>query len=243
MQADERNERLSRISTMWTMLRRAHEGSNDAALSARQELMQRYCGAVYRYLLSAVRDPHAAEDLTQEFALRFIRGRFEGADPARGRFRDYVKRSLFNLVDDYRRQQKKEPRALALELNEPAAPDQDQAELDKVFINTWRQELLARAWQALAKVQQETGQPYYAVLRLRVEHPDLHSPEMAKQLSTTLGKRVTAAAVRQLLHRSREKFAAALVEETRHSLGPAAREQLEEELAELNLLKYCRNAV
>ena len=243
MQADERNERLSRISTMWTMLRRAHDASSDAALLARQELMQRYCGAVYRYLLSAVRDPHAAEDLTQEFALRFIRGRFEGADPTRGRFRDYVKRSLFNLVDDYRRRQRKEPRALTPELGEPAAPAAEHAELDQAFIDSWRQELLARAWQALAKAQQETGQPYYAVLRLRVEHPDLHSPEMAKQLTVALGKPLSAAAVRQLLHRSREKFAAALVEETRHSLGPAARDQLEEELAELNFLRYCRSAL
>src|SRR5262249_54404272 len=155
---------------------------SDKALLARQELMQRYCGAVYRYLLSAVRDPHAAEDLTQEFALRFIRGRFEGADPARGRFRDYVKRSLFNLVDDYRKQQRKEPRGGAGELPERAAPAQEHAESDQAFIDSWRQELLARAWQSLAQAQQDTGQPYYAVLRLRVEHPELRSPEMAKQL-------------------------------------------------------------
>lgn len=243
MQSDDTNERLSRITTMWTMLRRAHAGSSDTARSARQELMQRYCGAVYRYLLSAVRDPHAAEDLTQEFALRFIRGRFEGADPERGRFRDYVKRSLFNLVGDYRKQQRKEPRALAPELAEPAVLPQEEAELDRAFINSWRQELLARAWQAIAKAEQETGQPYHAVLRLRIQRPDLRSPQLAEELSAALGKRLTAAGVRQLLHRSREKFAAALVEETRRSLGPATPEQLDEELAELNLLKYCKNAL
>jgi len=80
--------RLSRISTRWSVLRQAHQGPEDAAAAARQELMQRYCGAVYRYLLSAVRDPHTAEDLTQEFALRFVGGHFHRADPSRGRFRD-----------------------------------------------------------------------------------------------------------------------------------------------------------
>jgi RNA polymerase sigma-70 factor (ECF subfamily) len=239
MQPHEWDERLSRISTMWTKLRQAHEGSHDAARHARQELMQRYCGAVYRYLLSAVRDPHTAEDLTQEFALRFIGGRFRGADPEHGRFRDYVKRGLFNLVTDYRKKQQKEPRPAPLENNEPAAREDSEAE--QTFLAGWRQELLARAWQALAKVQQETGQAYHSVLRFRVEHPDLRSPQMAEQLSALLGKPMTAAGVRQLLHRSRERFAEALIEETRHSLGPATQEQLEEELAEFNLLKYVRS--
>jgi hypothetical protein len=123
------------------------------------------------------------------------------------------------------------------------APAQEPAEPEQAFLDSWREELLARAWKALAKLQEETGQPYYSVLRLRVEQPTLHSPEMAKHLTAALGKSLTAAAVRQLLHRSREKFAAALVEETRHSLGPAAGDQLEEELAELNLLNYCRGAL
>lgn len=243
MQGDETDERLSRISTMWTKLRQAHEGSRDAAHAARQELMQRYCGAVYRYLLSTLRDPHTAEDLTQEFALRFIGGRFRGADPEHGRFRDYVKKGLFNLVHDYRKKQHKEPRAVLLEHQEPAAPAEEHPEAEQAFLHSWRQELLARAWQALARIQTETGQPYHAVLRFRVENPDLHSPQMAEHLSAALGKPLTAAGVRQLLHRAREKFAAALLEETRHSLGFADQEQLEEELAELNLLKYCQGAL
>jgi RNA polymerase sigma factor (sigma-70 family) len=241
MQTDEQDERLSRISTMWSKLRQAHEGADDAALSARQELMQRYCGAVYRYLLKALRDPHTAEDLTQEFALRFIGGRFKGANPERGRFRDYVKTALFNLVDDYRQRQRKQPRAVPLEHNDAAALGQEYQEQDQTFLNSWRQELLARAWQALANVQQQTGQPYHAVLRLRVEQPDLRSPQLAEQLSAALGRPLTAAGVRQLLHRARERFAEALVEETRHSLGSATQEKLEEELAELNLLKYCQS--
>src|SRR5437870_2009427 len=149
---------LSSITTAWTMLRRAHGNSPGSAAAAWQELMQRYCGAVYRYLLRAVRDPHVAEDLTQEFALRFIRGSFRNADPGRGRFRDYVKTSLFNLVHDYRRRQGKEPRPLSADGVDPPAPD-DSSEQD--FRESWRQELLARAWKALETSQQQSGQPFY----------------------------------------------------------------------------------
>jgi len=196
-------------------------------------LMQRYCGAVYRYLLRAVRDPHVAEDLTQEFALRFIRGSFRNADPERGRFRDYVKTSLFNLVHDYRRRQNKEPRPLSAEGADPPAPD-DTSEHD--FHESWRQELLARAWKAL----EASAQPFYEVLRFRVEHPDLPSQKAAEVLGARLGRQLSAANARQLLHRAREQFAEFLMDETRRSLG-AASSHLEEELAELNLLKYCQD--
>src|SRR5438309_556796 len=74
--------RLSHIATRWSVLLQAHQ-ETDAAAAARQQLLERYCGAVYRYLLAAVRDHHAAEDLTQEFALRFVRGQFRLANPER----------------------------------------------------------------------------------------------------------------------------------------------------------------
>src|SRR5262249_34829660 len=106
--------RLSQIATRWSVLLQAHQ-ETDAAAAARQQLLERYCGAVYRYLLAAVRDHHAAEDLTQEFALRFVRGQFRLADPERGRFRDYVKTALFHLVDDYRRRQGRAPSPAPLE--------------------------------------------------------------------------------------------------------------------------------
>jgi RNA polymerase sigma-70 factor (ECF subfamily) len=235
---------LSRISTQWTVLRQAHQGPDAEAAAAREELMQRYCGAVYRYLLGAVRDPHAADDLTQDFALRFVQGRFRLADPGRGRFRDYVKTALFHLVDNHRAKQGRGPRGVPLEQAEPpAAADGGPEEQDAAFVLSWRKELLARAWKALARVQEESGQPCCDVLRLRVEQPDLQSPQMARELSERLGQPFTPAGVRQILHRAREKFADLLLEETRRSLGPDAQDRVEDELADLGLLKYCQTAM
>jgi RNA polymerase sigma-70 factor (ECF subfamily) len=242
MSEQDLDQRLSHITTMWTVLTQAHRGEGDEAAAARQLLMLRYCGAVYRYLLSAVRDPHVAEDLTQEFALRFVQGRFRQADREHGRFRNYVKTALFHLVDDYRRRQGRLPHAVALEEGEPPAAPEDRA-AEQAFLDNWRQELLARAWKALAQVQQESGQPYYDVLRLRVEAPELPSADLAARLGARLGRPFTAAGVRQTLHRARERFADLLLEETRQSLGDSARGHLEEELAELNLLRYCQSAL
>src|SRR5688500_14765658 len=89
---DALEQRLSRITTLWSVVGQAHGGATaGTASAARRVLMERYRGAAYRYLLGAVRSPDAADELFQEFALRFVRGDFRRADPDRGRFRDYVK--------------------------------------------------------------------------------------------------------------------------------------------------------
>ena len=88
-------QRLSRISTIWTVLHQAHGGTEDDRTAAHSMLMARYGGAVHRYLLATLHDPHAADDLSQEFALALVRGAFHKVEPDRGRFRDYVKTVLF----------------------------------------------------------------------------------------------------------------------------------------------------
>jgi len=233
--AQELHERLSRISTQWTMMFRTHAEGNDANRAAVERLLERYCGAVYRYVLGAVRDPDVAEELTQDFALRFVRGDYRRADPKRGRFRDYLKTSLIHLVTDYHRRRQAQPQQLAVE---PAAVSISRdSEAD--FNSSWREELLDRTWQALAAA----NLGYHAALRLRIENPDMPSGELAEQLSTTLGKPVTAANARKMLERAHIKFADLLVQEVACSLEDAPQAELEKELKELDLLKYCQSAL
>ena len=123
---------LSRISTLWSTFFQAHK-SGDAAVAARQALLERYSGAVYRYLLGAVRDEDTAADLAQEFALRFLRGDFHRADPQRGRFRDYLKTSLIHLVNDHHRDRQQQPAPLA---SDSPAPSEADSEND--FLARWR---------------------------------------------------------------------------------------------------------
>jgi RNA polymerase sigma-70 factor (ECF subfamily) len=234
-------QHLSQIATQWTVLRQAHQGQADEAAIARQVLMQRYCGAVFRYLLRAVRDVSVAEDLTQEFALRFIQGRFGQVDPEQGRFRNYVKGALFRLVQDHYRELGRVPRAVSLD-PDPDLPASDENEAaEQAFRDSWRQELLSRAWKALAQVEAETGQPYHEVLRRRVDQPDLSSAQIAEELSTKHGRSFSAAGVRQLVHRARERFAELLLDDIHQSLEGASTDRVYEELAELNLLKYCKD--
>jgi RNA polymerase sigma-70 factor (ECF subfamily) len=116
-------------------------------------------------------------------------------------------------------------------------------DMDREFLRTWRDDLLARSWAALESTEQETGQLYYTVLRFRAEHADLSSSQMAEQLSAKLRRSLNAAGVRQTLHRAREKYADLLIDEVADSLNEPSREQIEQELGDLGLLEHCRPAL
>jgi RNA polymerase sigma-70 factor (ECF subfamily) len=242
MPPEDLNQRLSRISTLWSVVCRAHQGSPEDANAARQQLFERYQGAVYRYLRGVLHEPDAADEVFQEFALQLVQGRLRGADPQRGRFRNFVKGTLFHLIADHRKQQREWAQPLPEE-GAALAADPDEVESDRHFVESWRDELLARAWAALAEIDAKTGQPFHAVLRFRADHPDMRSPQMAKQLTAQLGRPFTAVGIRQTLHRAREKFADLLLDEVIQSLENPTGEQLEQELVELGLLDYCRPAL
>jgi RNA polymerase sigma-70 factor (ECF subfamily) len=242
MERDDLNSRLSRISTQWTMVFQAH-GGGSAVSAAQQALLQRYCGAIYRYLLGALRDPDAADELSQDFALRFVRGDFRRADPGKGRFRDFVKTSLYHLIVDHQKRRKKAPKNLSPDAPEPAASGPDLSNLDQEFLTRWREELMGRAWEALAEIEQRTGQRFHTALRFRKEHAELNSAQMAEQLGARLGKTISPANVRQIVHRAREKFAELLVEEVARSLETKDPERLEQELIDLGLHAYCHSAL
>jgi len=232
----ELDQRLSRIATHWSTVYRAHHAAADAATAAQWSLLERYRSAVFRYLLGAVHEVDAAEDLAQEFALRFLRGDFHRADPERGRFRDFLKTALFHLAVDFH---KKRKRAHAHLRGVEHLEDFSAESEDRKFLTGWQDEMLARAWAALAEIERRSGQPFHTVLRFRADHPDLRSPQLAAQL----GRSLTATHVRQLLHRAREKFADLLVEEVKLSLTDPTPEQLEQEVIDLGLLEYCGSAL
>jgi RNA polymerase sigma-70 factor (ECF subfamily) len=239
MDPDSPRPHLSRISTPWTLVRQAHADAEGNAATAQRLLLQRYCGAAYRYLRGALHDEEAALDLFQEFVLRFLRGDFRRADAAAGRFRDYLRTALIHLVTDHHRERQAQPQPLPPDVVQRAAAPEEGADSEAAFLGNWRQELINRAWEALA----EARPAYHAVLLFHVENPEVPSPRMAEELAGRLGKPLTAAHVRVTLQRAREKFAELLLDEVAHSLGGCTEPELVAELRALQMLKLCAPAL
>lgn len=229
---------LNRISTNWSEMFAAH-GDGPQAREAQCAVLRRYGRSIIRYLSAATGDPNVAEDLSQEFALRFLRGDFRRLHPARGRCRDFVKTVLVHLVADYYRDRKVAPKSLS-SASDPATPTQLPAGPEAEFDKYWRGALLDRAWDELRGLQDRGNAPLYSALRIRAENPKLPSTEGAKLLSKVVGRQVSAAGFRQMVHRARGRFVELLRLEVAFSLGTNQKEVIDCELADLELLAYCR---
>ena len=230
--------RLSNITTNWDELIAAHDAEcfDKEGAALRGDLLRRYSGCVFQYILGATKSHHATEDLTQEFALRFVRGDFRNANPKQGRFRDYLKVSLRNLVTDYFRTKPKEQDFKVVSQYKTQMAAFDALELD--FAEQWRQRVLSISWNALKEFECAKQTHYYSVLFLRTEHPSSNSEELARLFSEQTGKQVKADWIRQTLRRARLKFAELLIEEVGKTLNSNNLQEIRDELAELGLKKY-----
>lgn len=241
MEPDDYDARLSRIDTMWSMVQRAHKPEATQFALAQQQLLERYGGAVRRYALAALRDPDAADEVFQEFALKFVRGDYGKAVPEKGRFRSFLKTSLYHLIVDHQRRQGRQAKRQSPLMDD--TPEVASAENDDLFAASWRDDLLQRVWQQLQDEELRTGKLYYTVMQVRVKHPEARSPELAERVSEVVGKPMTAGAVRVQLHRAREKFGDLLIDEVANSLSDATADAVEQELIELDLWQYCKAAL
>ena len=225
--------RISQIQTMWTVVREAHADEAETA-AARGRLLERYGGAVERYVRAVLRDDAAAEEVMQEFALKLLRGDLRNADPGKGRFRSFVKTTAYRLVMDHHRGRQRTGREGTLEYDPQAPEPGDEAAFDR----GWRDHLLSAAWSAL-----EEDCVAHAVLRARVDRPDARSAELVDAIEVGCGKRLSPASVRVYVQRARGRFAAALLDAVTETLPDPTPEALEGELMDLGLLEYCRPAL
>jgi RNA polymerase sigma-70 factor (ECF subfamily) len=234
--------RLSEIDTPWSVVLKAHQGSDDSVRWAKQTLLDRYGGAVRRYLQASLHDEEAARELFQEFALRMVRGDFRAADPERGRFRNFVKSALFHLIVDYWRREARKDQQLTSVMAVDALVTPDPQE-EQLFVDSWRDELFSRCWDHLREAEQRSNTPYCSALRLLVDDPTLSSTDIAERLSLPNDASQAAGNIRVVLHRARKMFADQLVAAVADTLEKGSVADVEQELADLNLLGYCRAAL
>jgi hypothetical protein len=107
------------------------------------------------------------------------------------------------------------------------------------MLASWRKGVLFRAMAALeAHEGAHAGNVQATLLRLRMEHPEADSEELAARLTERTGRTLRVDCLRQQLHRARERFAQFLVEEVARSLNRPTAQGIEDELRETGLMPY-----
>lgn len=236
-------ERLDQVVTQWSLLRLAHQPVDPGSPQARQAMLLKYRNAVRGYVAALLQGHADADDVAQDVLVRLMRGDFASADPSRGRFRDFLKFAVRNMVrNHWSRQQRRS--AVSLDDTtglDPAGSAVEAEDSDAAWTAECRNQLLETTWQALEQYEQATpGCCHFTLLRLRTEHPDADSTELAEHLSRTTGKVWRADAGRQQLRRARLRFAELLVEELAASLKQPTPDAVEEELVALGLIGFVR---
>src|SRR4051812_11868753 len=93
-------------TTRWTLVVTGGDPQRTEARSALVALCESYWYPLYAYVRRRGYPPDQAQDLTQEFFVRILDGRYlNRADPEKGRFRSFILTSLkFFLADEGDRQ-------------------------------------------------------------------------------------------------------------------------------------------
>lgn len=207
-----RDDRPAFPSTRWSrILQPAGARDLDALARAYWRPMRAYLAARFRL------DDDAANDLVQEAFAWLLQSDLLGkADPARGRFRGFLKTALANFANERRRAARahkrgggKAPASLEAD-DEPADPRQRTPE--EVLDDAWRAELLATAQQRLQRELETGGRPvHWALFRdwfladdaERVDHATLCSRHGVSRTAVSNwldhGKRRYRAILRELV--------------------------------------------
>lgn len=216
------NHELREISTHWT------------SLSNPSQFVTRYGPAVRAYLRALLPTQDDADEVEQEFLLRVVSHGFPTASPERGHFRHYLITIVKNAAIGYLRKRAKRPIDVGDLSHLPTEPT-----ADLEWQRTWRDCVLQNAWSGLRDHQKRhPGNLFHSVLKASIEHADEGSEALAARVSTATGQPLSAEAFRKQRSRARQRFAELLVEEVANTISDSTPALLEEELRDLDLLKY-----
>lgn len=201
-------------TTQWSLvLQAAATHSPEVAAVALESLCRLYWYPLYVYVRRRGYAPPDAQDLTQQFLARFLEhGSFARADPARGRFRGFLLKSLQHfLADDWRRAHRAKrggglsnlpwdgeiaEHRFAGEAREPTTPEQ-------AYDLHWALEMLDRVVGRLGEEYAKSGKArLFAALQDALWGSEVGSAygEIARELTMSAG------ALRVAVHRLRTRY-------------------------------------
>ena len=198
-------------TTRWTLVVAAGDPNRKEARPALVSLCDSYWYPLYAYLRRRGYSADEAQDLTQEFFVRVLEGRYlDRADPEKGRFRSFILTSLkFFVADegDRDRAQKRGGGALVpLEFSsgeeryqrEPAHEETP----ERIFERRWALSVLDRVVERLRNEFVQHGRPEHFD-RLKVfllGQSDAPYAALAREMKTSEG------ALKVAIHRLRKRY-------------------------------------
>jgi RNA polymerase sigma factor (sigma-70 family) len=198
-------------TTRWSLVAAAGDPHRQEARSALVSLCENYWYPLYAYLRRCGHPADRAQDLTQEFFVRVLEGRYlDRAAPEKGRFRSFVLTSLKFFVadeEDRDRAQKRGGGALvSLEFSSgeeryQREPAHDETP-ERIFERRWALSVLDQVVEKLRNEFVQHGRPEHFE-RLKVfllGQSDAPYAALAREINTSEG------ALKVAIHRLRKRY-------------------------------------
>jgi RNA polymerase sigma factor (sigma-70 family) len=225
-------------TTRWSRVILAGDPEAPLARESLAELCNAYWYPLYAYIRRRGYDPEKAKDLTQDFFVRVLeKGLLAEADPARGRFRSFLRTVCAHFLANRRDREHARKRGggrtvlsidaadaegrYALELADELTPE-------RIFDRSWALTLLGRILDQLGREYDEAGKAAtFEALRglLEGEHDLPSYAAVGARLGTSEG------AARVAAHRLRRRYGELLRQEIAATLAEPA--EVDDEIREL----------
>jgi len=198
-------------TTRWTMVIAAGDPHRKEARSALVSLCENYWYPLYAYLRRRGYPADQAQDLTQEFFIGVLEGRYlDRADPAKGRFRAFILTSLKFFVADEKDRQRAHKRGggavVPLEFSSgeeryQREPAHDETP-ERIFERRWALSVLDRVVEKLRHefVQHGRAEHFERLKVFLLGQSDAPYAALAREMNTSEG------AVKVAIHRLRKRY-------------------------------------
>ncbi len=198
-------------TTRWTLVVAAGDPQRKEAKSALASLCENYWYPLYAYLRRRGYAADQAQDLTQEFFMRVLEGRYlDRADPEKGRFRSFILTSLkFFVADEADRQRtRKRGGGMIVPLEFSSGEERYQRELghdetpERIFERRWALAMLDRVVARLRNefVQHGRAEHFDRLKMFLLGQSDAPYAALAGEMNTSEG------ALKVAIHRLRKRY-------------------------------------
>ena len=229
------------------MVQRAGSGvPTPESRRALEDICAGYWVPIYAYIRRGGSRPAEAEELTQEFLLRMIKGEYLAqADRERGKLRTFLLACLKHFLARQKRDGQRLKRGggvlpvsidQAMEEFGEAAEPSDGLTPDAVFERRWAKTLMNQVMDSIAEQMQREGKKELFDALLPFTHLDAKSATVA-EVAAKLG--MSEAAVKMAVNRIRQRLRDRLREAVAETLGPE--DDLESEMLHLRSLLAARD--